>query len=68
MMIATVTDAYVIHYMDSGQVTAYVEWRDAAGHKGRTEGPAEPLGAHMAALLTRAERELGHSARVERWG
>ena len=73
-MIKQITDAYVRHYSDSGQVTAYVEWLDRRGQPGRTEGKAERIGdthyyvgQHMGALLSRAERELGHMPRVEVW-
>lgn len=38
MTIKTVTKAYVRHYSDNGQTTAYVEWQDERGTKGRTEG------------------------------
>lgn len=63
--IANITAAYTRHYRDNGQTTAYVEWIDHAGHKGRTEGPlllprgskrplAEIYGLHMGALFARA--------------
>lgn len=54
-MIARITRAYVRHYRDNAQTTAYVEWIDQNGATGRTEGI--PGGAHMAALLARAGRE-----------
>jgi hypothetical protein len=43
--------AYVRHYSDNGQVTAYIEWADGS----RTEG--EPENGHMLALMARAQRE-----------
>ncbi|KKL22226.1 hypothetical protein LCGC14_2437570 [marine sediment metagenome] len=69
--IAQVTDAYVRHYSDNGQTTAYVEWYDQDGDGGRTEGNLFPcehvvLGAHMAALFARANRE-GIAIRGETW-
>lgn len=54
-MIAQITKAYIRHYRDNDQTTAYVEWRDARGKTGRTEG--NPENTHMSALLARAERE-----------
>lgn len=63
-MIARITKAYTRHYTDSGQVTAYVEWRDTRGQCGRTEG--KPHHPHMAALLARAERE-GITPTLETW-
>lgn len=63
-MIKQITKAYVRTYSDSGQVTAYVEWVDRRGTSGRTEG--KPDGAHMRALMSRAERE-GVKVERERW-
>ena len=63
-MIATINKAYVRLYTDSQQVTAYVEWTNAKGKTGRTEG--KPSGAHMKALLARAKRE-GVKVTAERW-
>jgi len=37
-MIAKFTKAYVRHYRDNGQTTAYIEWVDRDGKTGRTEG------------------------------
>lgn len=71
-MIKKITRAYVRHYRDNGQMTAYVEWIDGRGKAGRTEGVVGPcpccgnrrdivgaieLDEHMAALFRRAERE-----------
>lgn len=68
-MIATITRAYIRRYSDSGQVTAYVEWIDHKGAKGRTEGPPPSAPCptcgckkalnrtHMGALFLRAERQ-----------
>ena len=61
-MITKITAAYVRHYSDNGQTTAYVEWINSHGKTGRTEGAADPrtrtpIGAHMTALLDRAARE-----------
>jgi len=64
----TITRAYIRHYGDNGQTTAYVDWFDGKGKPGRTEGPAlwlkegldhrhAPDGEHMRALFARAERE-----------
>ena len=69
--IAQVTDAYVRHYSDNGQTTAYVEWCDQNGGRGRTEGGLFPcphvvLGTHMTALFARANRE-GIAIRGETW-
>jgi hypothetical protein len=41
-----------------------VEWTDARGRTGRTEG--SPKNTHMQALLARAKRE-GLTVRNERW-
>lgn len=72
--IAKITDAYVRHYRDNQQTTGYVEWVDTKGKSGRTEGAATRIGdqhwqfgQHMAALLARSERELGHKPRLETW-
>ena len=53
--IKEITKAYIRTYTDSGQETAYVEWVDDKGKKGRTEG--SPDSTHMKALLDRAKRE-----------
>jgi hypothetical protein len=72
-MVAKITRAYVRHYRDNGQTTAYVEWLDHKGKAGRTEAPTvcpccgrEGLGAHMQALFDRAERE-GVAVERETW-
>ncbi len=74
-MITRILDAYVRHYSDNGQTMAYVEWEDASRlgkpKTGRTEGPLFPcphevLGAHMATLFARANRE-GIPIRGETW-
>ena len=61
MAIARITKAYICHYSDNDQTTAYVEWVDGRGKPGRTEQTlicpccgAEGLGVHMLALLARA--------------
>jgi len=54
-MITKITAAIIARYADSGQTIARVVWRDAKGHTGTTEGA--PEGAHMQALIARAERE-----------
>ncbi len=69
--IARITDAYVRHYSDNGQTTAYVEWHDEDGDCGRTGDNLFPcehvvLGAHMTALFARANRE-GIAIRGETW-
>lgn len=51
----TITKAYIRRYTDNGQTKAYVEWTDARGRTGRTEG--SPKNTHMLALMARAERE-----------
>lgn len=56
-MIARITKVTVRHYSDNEQTKVYVEWVDARGRAGRTEGPLN-LGAHMTALLQRAKREF----------
>jgi len=53
-MIAKITAAYHRHYTDNGQRTSYVEWVDAQGKAGRTEGKRSN---HMKALFARAKRE-----------
>jgi len=63
-LIARTTSAYIRTYSDSGQRTAYVEWIDSCGNKGRTEGP--PNGTHMKALMDRARRE-GLRVKRESW-
>lgn len=60
----TIIKAYVRKYSDNEQITAYVEWTDARGRTGRTEG--KPGNAHMLALLARAERE-GLTVSKEVW-
>ena len=52
--IAHIIGAWITHYGDSGQVTAYVRWQDESGTEGMTEG--SPNNAHMQALLDRAIR------------
>ncbi len=37
-MIAKITRAYIRHYTDNNQKTAYVEWIDRRGRAGRIEG------------------------------
>jgi hypothetical protein len=76
--IAKITKAYIRHYIDNGQTTAYVDWFDNKGKPGRTEGPAlwlrddldarhAPDSEHMRALFARAERD---GVKIERqvWG
>lgn len=63
-MIKTITKAYIRTYTDNGQTTAYVEFVDGRGERGRIEG--EPDNAHMQALLKRAEHE-GLTVEKERW-
>ncbi len=53
--IKEITKAYIRTYTDSGQVKAYVEWKDDKGKAGTTEG--DPENGHMKALLDRAKRE-----------
>lgn len=73
-MIAKITKAYIRHYSDNGQTTAYVDWLDSKGKPGRTGGPAlwlrddldqrhAPDGEHMRALFARADREGVHISR-----
>lgn len=72
--IAKITDAYVRHYSDNGQTTAYVAWVDSKGRTGRTEGAvraesgtlAQVYGEHMGALMARAICH-GIEIRRERW-
>lgn len=67
-MIRKITKAYVRHYRDNNQTTAYVEWLDHRGKCGRTEGQAEPfMGEQMRALMNRAVREGVRISR-EVWG
>lgn len=56
-----ITAAYVRHYRDNGQTTAYVEWADGS----RTEGCLS--GMHMQALFERARRE-GLTIGRQVWG
>lgn len=76
-MIKQFTRVYVRTYSDNGQVTAYVEWVDHAGNKGRTEGSAlrsgnfrrpktATFGEHMHALVRAAKRQ-GISLQRETW-
>ena len=74
-MITKITAAYVRHYSDNGQTTAYVEWIDHDSRKGRTEGRVceraddtsnIPAGPHMQALFARARRD-GVSVKTETW-
>lgn len=51
--------AYVRHYTDNDQRTAYVEWSDGS----RTEGNGDTPGVHMLSLFTKAQRE---GIRIER--
>lgn len=70
-MIERITRAYVRHYRDNGQTTAYVEFTDHAGKWGRTEAPvladrgtlAQVYGLHMGALMARA---ICHGIEIER--
>ncbi len=55
-----ISKAYIRHYTDNDQFTAYVEWSDG----GRTEG--QPESAHMLALFARAQRE-GLNVTRETW-
>lgn len=64
MTIAKITKAFTRTYSDNGQVTTYIEWTDARGKAGCTEGRA--TNPHMAALLARAEREGVHHTK-ETW-
>lgn len=61
---AKITKAYVRRYTDTNQVKAYVEWLDARGRSGRTEG--SPQNTHMLALFARAQRE-GLTVTKEVW-
>lgn len=75
-MITSIKDAYVRHYRDNGQTTAYVVWIDHRGKEGVTEGKSleangdklYQFGQHMGALLERANRELRREPRLEFWG
>ena len=70
-MIVKITKAYVRHYRDNGQTTAYVEWIDHNGKTGRTEGAVRSktgtleqcYGLHMGALMARA---ICHGIEIER--
>lgn len=52
-----ITKAYVRTYSDSGQVTAYVEFKDRRSSSGigRTEGPER--NSHMQMLIAAAARQ-----------
>ena len=54
-MIKQILGAEIVRYQDSGQVIAYVLWKDDRDQRGTTSG--DPEGGHMRALLARAERE-----------
>jgi hypothetical protein len=54
------TDYYIRHYTDNGQITAYAQWNDGV----RTEG--KPDSAHMSYLRLRAHKE-GVQIRNEKW-
>lgn len=72
-MIREIIRAYVRHYRDNGQTTAYCEWVDHNGKAGRTEtpvlstNPKDTLtvcyGEHMGALFARA---ICHGIEIER--
>jgi hypothetical protein len=62
--IARIRAARITHYRDSGQHKAHIDWVDGKGRSGTTSG--DPTGAHMQALLQRAERE-GVTVRRETW-
>ena len=59
-MTTQIKRAYIRHYSDNDQTTAYVEWSDGS----RTEG--DPDNTHMIALLKRAWRE-GKTTTTEQW-
>lgn len=64
-MPATITKAYIRHYRDNDQTTAYVEWSDGGRTEGRLPGREKTkaqtsiylFGLHMGALLERAQRD-----------
>lgn len=78
-MLAKFTRAYVRHYRDNHQTTAYIEWIDRDGKSGRTEAPvrlpwqamhpdnktslAAVFGLHMGALMAKA---ICHGLEIER--
>ncbi len=47
-----ITKAYIRHYSDNGQTTAYVEWSDGSRTEGSVHGNG--MGLHMRSLLQRA--------------
>lgn len=53
MAIAKFVKAYIRHYSDNGQTTAYVEWRDETGAKCRTEGKEYDMRHLMTAARSR---------------
>lgn len=63
-MIAKITAVYVRRYADNNTTTAYVEWIDGRGQKGRTEGHL--VSQHMQALFRRADRE-GVAVNTHTW-
>jgi len=70
----TITRAYVRHYSDNGQTSAYVDWSDGSRTEaslsrldvGPHHGPRFTFGTHMHALFARAKRE-GVTPTRERW-
>ncbi len=69
----TITRAYIRHYRDNGQTSAYVEWSDGSRTEGRVgkcsccgRGEAEDLGTHMQSLFDRAQRD-GLTIERETW-
>ena len=67
-MIAKFTRIYVRRYSDNGQTTAYAEWIDNRGQRGRAEGNAEyarrthyaatpAFCGHMHSLFAAAKRQ-----------
>ena len=70
-MTGRIKRAYVRTYSDSGQVTAYVDWRDGSRTEGRVcsrdgDPPQTPAGEHMQALFAAAVRQ-GLPIEYETW-
>jgi len=56
--------AYIRHYSDNGQTTAYVEWSDGSRTEGSVHGNG--TGLHMRCLMQRAVNQ-GLTITKETW-
>lgn len=63
-MIHRITRLVIKHYKDTGTNLATVEWTDQHGNLGTTKG--DPINAHIAELMTKAESQ-GITIGREEW-